>query len=147
MCIIVDANRIGGLLGDPPDADAAPVRDWIESGKGRIVYSTGGQFANEIGGKAKLKLQAYVQAGNAKLVPHRDFAEIEQRLRSDRRLRSDDPHVIALARASGARLLFSGDRNLIQDFTSPQIINKPRGKVYSGAGNAGLLNRSRCPMD
>ena len=121
MCIIVDANRIGGLLGDPPDGDSAPVRGWIESGRGRIVYSTGGQFANEIGDKAKVKFLEYVRAGNAKLVPHRDFAEIEKRLRSDRRLRSNDPHIIALARASGARLLFSGDRNLIQDFTSSQI--------------------------
>ena len=145
MCIIVDANRIGGLLGDPPDKDSAPVRSWIESGRGRIVYSTGGQFANEIGGKAKLKLQEYVRAGSARLVPHADLAEMEERLRSNQSLRSNDPHVIALARASGARLLFSGDRNLIRDFTSPQIISKPRGKVYSGAGNAGLLKRIRCP--
>ena len=145
MCMIVDANRIGGLLGDPPDEDSAPVRHWIESGKGRIVYSTGGQFAEEIVGKAKQKFVEYSRAGRAKLVPHDDFAEIEQGLRNDRRLRSDDPHIIALALTSGARLLFSGDGDLIEDFTSPQIIKQPRGKVYSSVRNTDLLNRSRCP--
>ena len=145
MCIIVDANRIGGMLGDPPDEDGAPVRRWIESGKGRIVYSPGGKFADEIGYKARLKFQEYVRAGRARLVPHGDFAEAEQSLLSDGGLRCDDPHIIALAQVSGARLLFSGDADLIQDFTSPEIINRPRGKVYSSARNANLLRRSRCP--
>ena len=145
MCMIVDANRLGRLLADPPDEDVAPVRDWIESGKGRIVYSTGGQFAQEIGGKARRKFQEYARAGRAKLVPHDDFVETERSLRDDQRLRSDDPHILALARASGARLLFTGDGDLIKDFTSPQIINRPRGKVYSSARNANLLRRSRCP--
>ncbi|MDD9962408.1 MAG: hypothetical protein OXU70_09995 [Gammaproteobacteria bacterium] len=145
--MIVDANRLGRFLADPPDEDVAPVRNWIESGKGRMVYSTCGQFANEIGGKARQRLGEYYRAGRARLISHEDFAEIEQGLRNDQRLRSDDPHILALARASGARLLFSGDHKLIQDFTSPQIINKPRGKVYSGAGNADLLKRSHCPMN
>lgn len=38
------------------------------------------------------------------------------------------------------------DANLVEDFKSPQIINSPRGKVYSGVGNADLLKRSHCPM-
>ena len=56
MCIIVDANRINGLLSDPADEDSAPVRRWIESGRGSIVYSTGGQFSKEIVGKSKGKI-------------------------------------------------------------------------------------------
>ena len=144
--MIVDANRVGRFLADPPDEDVAPLRNWIESGKGQMVYSTGGQFAEEIGGKARQRFGEYYRAGIARRISHDDFAEIEQDLRNDRRLRSDDPHVLALARYSGARLLFSGDPDLIKDFKSPHIINKPRGKVYSGAGNTGLLKRSHCPM-
>ena len=147
MCMIVDANRLGRFLADPPDEDVAPLRNWIESGKGRMVYSTGGQFAKETGGKARQRLGEYYRAGRARLISHDDFAEIEQDLRGDHRLRSDDPHILALARASGARLLFSGDPDLIKDFKSPQIINSPRGKVYSGVGNAGLLRLSHCPMN
>jgi len=111
--MIVDANRIGRLLADPPDEDVAPVRNWIESGKGRIVYSTGGRFARETGGKARRKFEEYYRAGRARLIAHNDFAEIERDLRNDRRLRSDAPHILALACVSGARLLFSGDPDLI----------------------------------
>ena len=46
-------------------------------------------------------------------------------------LESDDPHVIALAQLSGARLLYSNDAALQRDFRSPQLINSPRGRVYS----------------
>lgn len=45
MCIIVDADRLGAFLANPVDADAAPVRDWLNRG-GRIVYSTGGACAS-----------------------------------------------------------------------------------------------------
>ncbi|MEX6506693.1 hypothetical protein [Jiella sp. M17.18] len=43
-------------------------------------------------------------------------------------LRSDDPHVLALARVSNSRLLYTQDGNLIVDFKNRQIID-PRGKV------------------
>ena len=43
---------------------------------------------------------------------------------------SDDPHVLALAKLTGARLLFSRDDALIQDFQNNKILNQPGGKVY-----------------
>ena len=45
--------------------------------------------------------------------------------------RSDDPHVVALAQVSGARLLYSNDIDLHRDFTSKTLVDDPRGKVYS----------------
>ena len=45
---------------------------------------------------------------------------------------SDDPHVLALAFVSGARLLYTNDPRLQRDFTNPALI-RPRGKVYSTA--------------
>ena len=44
---------------------------------------------------------------------------------------SNDPHVLALAIVSGARLLYSNDADLQQDFKDKRLIDKPRGKVYS----------------
>ena len=44
---------------------------------------------------------------------------------------SDDEHVIALARVSGARLLFTNDGDLQADFKNPGIINGPRGVIYT----------------
>ena len=68
MCIIVDANRLGTFLSDPANEDAAPIRDWLDRRGGRIVYSTGGAFAREVGRQTRAKLFTYVQAGKAQVV-------------------------------------------------------------------------------
>lgn len=54
------------------------------------------------------------------------------------KLTSDDPHVIALAIESGARLLYSHDHKLQDDFRDSALINAPRGKVYSTEVNRDL---------
>ena len=142
MCIIVDANRMGAFLADPPEEDAAPVRRWIDTGGGRVVYSTGGKFAEEVRGHAKQRLLRYSQAGRAKFVPEHRFIDDQNTLQA--RIRSDDPHVLALARATGVRLLYTGDVDLIADFKDKAILDKPRGKIYSRAANANLLTKSAC---
>lgn len=143
MCIIIDANKLGSFLADPPDEDSAPVRKWLDKG-GILVYSTGSIFAEEVRGRAKRTLTDYVRAGQAKVIPKGQFMDDESSLSARRDLRSNDPHVLALARASGARLLYTGDNDLIADFKNKQFIDKPRGKVYSGSANADLLTRSAC---
>ena len=143
MCIIVDANRLGAFLAHPAGTDAALLRAWVDRG-GRIVYSTGGAFAREVGRRTRDRLLTYVRAGRATLVPRERFADDEHSLRADPDLRSDDPHVLALARATGVRLLHTGDADLMADFRNKKFLDRPRGKVYSTAANAGLLATTRC---
>ena len=45
--------------------------------------------------------------------------------------RSNDPHIIALARLSGTRLLYSNDRALQKDFKDKNLIDRPRGTVFT----------------
>ena len=144
MCIIVDANKLGAFLADPADGDSGPIHKWLDRGAGSLVYSTGGKFKEEIQGRYKDKLAEYARAGRAKLVPEGRFADDERSLEARPDLRSDDPHVLALARAAGARLLYTGDSKLISDFKNKKFIDQPRGKVYSGAHNADLLTHSIC---
>ena len=144
MCIIVDTNKLGAFLADPADEDSRPIRKWLDRGAGSIVYSTGGKFAQEIRGRVKARLASYVRAGRAKLIPESRFADDERKLKNRADLRSDDPHVLALARAAGARLLYTADGDLISDFKDKNFIDRPRGKVYSGAHNAKLLTGSVC---
>lgn len=110
------------------------------------MYSTGSAFADEVKGMARRRLGDYVRDGRAIVIPEERFTEDEASLRGRSDLRSDDPHVLALARVSGARLLYTGDTDLIADFKDKKIIDSPRGKVYSGAANANLLSRSVCAM-
>lgn len=140
--MIIDANRLGRFLSNPVHEDSAPIRDWIDRRGGRIVYSTGGKFAQEIGRGVRNKLADYVRAGKAVLVPPNRFANDEVSLASI--IGSDDPHVLALARATGVRLLYTGDGDLIDDFKDRRFINQPRGRVYSRASNANLLTRTAC---
>ncbi len=142
MCIIVDANRLGKFV-NSNDEDAAPIRRWLEKG-GKLIYSTGGKFATEVGAKAKQRLAEYARAGRAKLIEAKLFVNDERALRRSDDLRSDGPHVLALARWTGVRLLYTGDNRLMQDFKNRSIINQPRGKVYSDAANVDLLDRSIC---
>lgn len=54
--------------------------------------------------------------------------------------RSNDHHVIATARATDCRLLFSHDRQLHKDFTNLDILPRPQGKVYQTHHHAHLLD-------
>ena len=141
MCIVIDANQLGAFLNNADDADAMPIRRWLNKGFGRIVYSTGGSFADEVGRGYKQRLEAYVRAGQAKLVPAARFADDEKALLPH--TRSDDPHVLALARCEGVRLLYMKDNRLIADFKDKEFV-RPRGKVYSGFRNANLLTKTAC---
>lgn len=143
MCIIIDVNVLGKFLADPPDENAAPIHDWLLRRKGKLIYSTGGKFAREIVGKARQRLVEYVRAGLAvEEVRSERLLEEERGLAAE--IKSDDPHVLALARVSGARLLYTGDGDLITDFKTKRFIDRPRGKVYSSAANRTLLSRTRC---
>ena len=143
MCIIIDANRMGIFLSEPPNADAAPIHDWLMKKGGRIIYSTGGKFAKEISRRARERLTAYVRSGMAIQVDAQKFRRDESSLAPD--VRSDDPHVLALARASGARLLYTDDAALMDDFTDKRFIDGPRGKVYKYAAHAKrLLTKKMC---
>ncbi len=145
MCIIVDRNKHGLFLQEPPTEDVQPIHDWINKLGGKLVYSNGGKFVEEFSGRAKIRLDNYLQAGRAKLIPYR---KVEKKLNklNKRLLKSDDPHIIALALAARVRLLYTSDVNLIEDFTNYRIMGKGnKGKIYTSAKNKDLLNRDTCP--
>lgn len=63
-------------------------------------------------------------------------------------IRSDDPHILALAHLSGVRLLFSNDKDLHRDFKN---IIEPAGSIYStnssklyGKNKRELLRKNPC---
>ena len=144
MCIIIDSNRINDFFNHPSREDIKPIHEWIKR-VGRIVYSTGDKFSTELQRKARKKLEEYSRSGKANLVPaDLVVAEKEKLCASGLRFSSDDQHVLALARITNVRLLYSSDEGLHEDFKDPLIINKPRGKVYTGAKQRHLLTPKVC---
>lgn len=137
MCAIVDANLASHFFGDPVDEELRPFWNWIARGRGALV--AGGRNLDELSrvGDASRALRNWERAGRAWFAPHEEV-EAETR-RVTNQCRSDDPHVIALARVSGARLLCSEDKRLHADFDNRDLINNPRGKVYQDSSHAHLL--------
>ena len=144
MCIIVDANAAAQLCQPELTPAAEPVVDWIENRGGRVIH--GGELTRQLIANRRVGrwLRALFQAGRASQVAAAGIAAEVQLIRQSRLCRSNDLHILAVARISGARILFSYDQSLHADFTNPALLNQPRGKVYQNAGHRNLLTSDAC---
>ena len=150
MCAIIDNDVIHQIFGrNPTDAGLYFLR-WLARSNGGIVVA-GGQLFRELSQNPGF-VQFFadrLQAGRARRIPDNDVDVAETAIRASVTCRSNDVHVLALASASGARLLFTNDRALQQDFRDPRIVGGTRGRVYTTvvntdvrAAHRNLLNRT-----
>ena len=142
MCLIVDANLVGLVFGSPPHPDFVPVLDWLQHRNGRLV--TGGHLTAELSRmeKARRFVVQLQRAGIVRQVPAGDVTREEAAVEATGLCESNDSHVVALARVSGARTLCTHDRALQRDFCNPQLLGKPRGKVYQRPEHEKLLRHT-----
>ena len=138
MCMIVDANVLGMFLLQPKNPDTAPIHEWLGGGWGSIVYSNGGRFETDIAPRNRERLAGLVRAGQARLVPRERVEPHEAEFGN---IRSNDPHVLALAQAAGVRLLYTRDRKLRADFRDRKFIG---GTIYRDRRDGRLLTDDAC---
>ena len=132
MCAIVDLNAAVEVFNPSQPPAAKGFFDWINTGRGRVV--TGGKLYRELVEKSPGFREWARGAEAAGRLRFADESEVNARTKKIERTgaaTSDDPHVLALAQVSGARLLYTNDKDLQKDFTSKGLIDNPRGKVYS----------------
>ena len=132
MCAILDANVVHEVFGAnlPPAGEEFHSR--INSAKLTLVV--GGKLLEELERSARGFNEWVRNAslyGRARLIDADQVAEQTAQVEKDGAYTSDDPHVLALAQVSGARLLYSNDAELQKDFKRKRLINNPPGKVYS----------------
>jgi hypothetical protein len=141
MCLIVDANLAGIVFSSPPHPDFVPVLDWLEKNGCLIV---GGHLGTELAKleRAKRFILALLRAGRAKLIPAEQVAREEAAVLATGNCQSNDSHVIALARVSGARTLCTHDKALQKDFRNHQLVAKPRGSIYQRKSHEKLLRHT-----
>lgn len=141
MCLIVDANLLSLVFCEKPQDDFRPLIDWLALPNKDGMLVVGGRLATELDKVfiAKRFVRSLLQAGRARQIPDTATNE-EEKIIADS-CKSDDPHVIALARISGARVLCSHDKTLHEDFTNPKLISDPKGCIYQNAEHAHLLSR------
>ena len=136
MCAIIDTNAVHQILTDSPSDAGKGLLNWIEKGYRRLVV--GGRLMDELktsGREVEQLIHELIQSGNVRSLPSDKVTEREREIQRDPGVRSDDPHVIALAQLSGARLLFSNDRVLSRDFMDTRLIHNPYGHVYTTRGD------------
>ena len=132
MCAILDANTVGEVF--PPNQPPAGKAffEWLRAGAGRLVV--GGKLGLELAQASPGFRRWAQQARRSGAMRIADNGEVNARTREVERegaYVSDDPHILALAQVSGARLLYSNDGDLQRDFRNKALIDNPRGSVYS----------------
>ncbi len=131
MCAILDANRVVDVFAPGGDRNS-PAKQFFKCvNDGRLRLVAGGKLLEELSVYREF-CRWWAQAvlsGNVLIVGAERVAEKTNEI--EPLCGSDDPHVIAVAQLSGARLLFTNDRDLVKDFANPRLIGRPRGRVYT----------------
>ena len=136
MCGILDANSAHEVFGTSITPAGKDFRDWIDSVRGALVV--GGKQLEELMRAASVGFELWAEeAGRDGRLRRTDHDSVEAetaRLRQSGDCKSNDEHIIALALVSGARLLYSHDKDLHSDFKS--LLTGLRGKVLpTGTSN------------
>jgi hypothetical protein len=151
MCLIIDAN-VAWKFDNPPHPDVKPVVKWLldkhKKKPPRVVI--GGKLRAELkkAGDAFLRFRLILaEAGRLlDIADHRvdtEEAEVENLLQREKIHGADDPHILALARVSGSRLLASADkRSRLHELFTNRLFLDPPGKVYQKTSHRHLLRRA-----
>lgn len=147
MCAILDNSARDKVFRDKPSPANREFLKWIEAGRGRLVI--GGEVTRELSKKEKVRkwlgeaeMLGIVKVIDDKIVDAKtaELKRANQRQRANKmgnKYNSDDPHVLALALESGARLLHAKDDDLEEDFLTRNLIAPGRGVIYPKGGVKG----------
>lgn len=143
MCAIIDADVVSKVfcLNRKPAADQ--FFNWVNAGQGRLVI--GGTLEIELykNGTFRSWAESALKAGRLRFENKKSVMDKSKELKASYRLRSDDPHTIALAMVSGARLLYSNDKDLHKDFKNEKLINDPQGRIFSTNNSENFTRQKR----
>lgn len=131
FCAIVDANCMSDFIAQKKETYSLLLNRLTEK-SGQGVLFLGGKLKCEveaISTKNRLWLRVARQRGYLENSDEQEVKRQTQEVRKSGDLASNDPHVIALAQVSGARLLVSNDEELRKDFKKRQFLQNPRGKI------------------
>jgi hypothetical protein len=140
--IILDVNVLGLIFSPGKVARFSDLQSsLLYASPYDIIAVRGGKLSEEYLkiGKITRLLNQLGRSGRLCSTPLDEVATELKFVVRTRKCLSNDHHIIALARASGARLLCTDDELLAGDFRNPALISKPRGKVYRNKSHNHLL--------
>lgn len=132
MCAIVDANVGHEVFGDTQSEAGRYFLDWLNRANGGRL-AIGGKLREELCSNRNFLrwLSVAGRLGRTINVGDDRVDDETESLRTEGICRSNDEHVLALARLSGARLLFTNDQALQDDFRDREIVGGVRGRIYT----------------
>lgn len=144
MCVIIDSCVAHLLFRNPPNTNYIPVYEWLFNSRKNGVVVIGGKLRDELlTSKERIRLFTELnRAGRSISLPDILIAREEKKLNKIRIMISNDSHILALARASGARTLCTVDSDLEKDFKNTALISNPRGRIYKYAKHYKLLSHT-----
>ena len=133
VCAILDASVVGEVFGCKRPGAGKEFFEWINNRSGRLV--AGGMLLEELDMDSRFKKWRHAASLSGRFIfcSEKKIQTKMETLQSTGTCKSNDLHVLALAQVSGARLLYTNDNSLQQDFRNRKIINDPRGSVYTTA--------------
>lgn len=140
--IIIDVNIAPKVFLINNDTDFSDLHNRIfPRRKSYILIVLGGKLAKELVKNINISriLKQLDSAGRTCLIKENLIEEDEQILNNLNICKSNDIHILSLARVSLTRLLVTKDTDLIKDFKNKNIIDNPRGKIYSSTNHNHLL--------
>ena len=162
MCVraILDASVFRHFTSKTKDSAGDQFRKWLDREDGMIVYTTHDKYHAELRANSEVYalLRNYFENGNAISVDLTDIESALNKIPAPPTRRSNDPHILALALASGATVLFSGDKRLRRDFSNSKVIPRVKQQrkslpgvderfpedTTSARGRKRFLNSRRC---
>lgn len=141
MGAILDVNVAHEVFGGSNRPEAGKqFYDRIKKKEGILV--AGGKLLRELLKTSfRRQMEEADRKGIIKKIKDQKVDELTKKLQDEGGLKSNDPHILALAQASGARLLYSNDDDLREDFRNKKLIDKPRGKIYSTKSGSGKFRK------
>ncbi|MCY4261408.1 MAG: PIN domain-containing protein [Rhodobacteraceae bacterium] len=133
MCGIIDASVVGSIFSKSGKISECAEKFLVHVQRGKLTLFIGGklQYETDTNERARNWFREARRRGLVRQKDSRAIASTAANLAASNQCKSNDHHVLALARVSGARLLYTNDQKLIKDFTNREIIDMPRGRVYT----------------
>lgn len=143
MCLIIDndvAHKVFTSTGEDTDSDFECIADCLFGRrKPRAEMVCGGELTDEYLSNSRMRkvLVELDRSGRIESIPDKKIREEKKDIGES--CVSNDEHIIAIARISGARILCSHDQDLHSDFRNPELISNPRGNIYQDSSHEHLL--------
>jgi hypothetical protein len=152
MCIIIDTNTLSSVFDSKSvhHKDFLPIKEWIIKKKGKIIFG-GTKLRKETPQKY---IALYNQLSIVRKIVRIDDKIVDDEVDRVSKMVShpdfDDPHIVALLRVSGCKLVCTNEHRAIRFFRHDLFFspakNKPR--IYKSSRNSSLISDSRtalCP--